>query len=84
MTIQHHGIGQNAPRLLGVSRPHRLRPQLRNTQILACNLDCRHRVTFAAVWESPRSQVLGWLVSHVEPVWPHHVDCRHFLTVQAR
>jgi hypothetical protein len=28
MTIQHHGNGQNAPRLLGVS------------QILARNLDC--------------------------------------------
>ena len=42
MPIQHHGNGQNAPRLLGVSRPRCLRPQLRNTQILACNLDCRH------------------------------------------
>jgi hypothetical protein len=41
-TIQHHRNGQNAPRLLGVSRPRRRRPQLRNTQILACNLDCRH------------------------------------------
>ena len=74
MTIQHHGNGQNAPRLLGVSRPRRLRPQLRNTQILgAISIadmlpaprinDVLHRVTFAAGWESPRSQVLGRLVS---------------------
>jgi hypothetical protein len=42
MPIQPHGNGQNAPRLLGISRPRRLRPQLQNTQIFACNLDCRH------------------------------------------
>jgi len=73
MTIQHHGNGQNAPRLLGVSRPRRLR---RNCEILrswrsisiadmlpAPRInDVLHRVTFAAGWESPRSQVLGRLV----------------------
>src|ERR1019366_2707281 len=42
MPVQHHCNRQNAPRLLGIRRACRLRPQLRNTQILACNLDCRH------------------------------------------
>jgi hypothetical protein len=51
------GNRQTAPRLLGLRRARRLRPQLRNTQILAGNLVCRH-----AVWESPRSQIFGWLV----------------------
>jgi hypothetical protein len=41
MLIRHQGHPQNAPRRLGVSRPRCLPPQLRNPQILACNLGCR-------------------------------------------
>jgi len=66
MTIQHHGNGQNPPRLLGVSRPRRLRPQLRNTQswraISIADMlpaprinDVLHRVTFAAGWNPKES-----------------------------
>ena len=65
MPIQHHGNGQNAPRLLGVSRSRRRRPQLGNTQTLGCNLNCRHAARSANqrhaasshvcdVWESPQ------------------------------
>src|ERR1700730_12452408 len=61
MTIQHHGNGQNAPRLLGVSRPRRLRPQLRNTQILARNLDCRHVARSANHRRAASSHICGWL-----------------------
>ena len=64
MPIQHHGNGQNAPRLLGVSRPRRRR---RNWEILkpwgvisiadmlpAPRInDMLHRVMFA-IWESPQ------------------------------
>jgi hypothetical protein len=35
MTVPPHGNGPTAPRLLGVSRPRRRCPQLRNTRILA-------------------------------------------------
>ena len=77
MTIQHHGNGQKAPRLLGVSRPRRRRPQPRNTQILVCNLDCRHaarsanqrRAALSHVCDAlgiPRSQFSGgWYKSWV-------------------
>src|SRR5450631_1521967 len=61
MSIQHHGKGQDAPRLLGVGRPRRLRPQPRNTRILACNLDCRHAARSANHRRAASSHICGRL-----------------------
>src|ERR1700730_1211328 len=70
MLIQHHGNRQNAPRLLGVSRPRRLRPQLRNTQILACNLDCRHAARSANQRHAASSHVCDCLgIPHESGPW---------------
>jgi hypothetical protein len=41
MPVQHHCNRQNAPRLLGIRRACRLRPQLRNAPISARNLNRR-------------------------------------------
>ena len=77
MPIQHHGNGQNAPRLLGVSRSRRRRPQLGNTQTLGCNLNCRHAARSANQRGAASSHVCdvlgippgvrfsgGWYYSH--------------------
>jgi hypothetical protein len=42
-------------------RPRRLRPQLRNTQILACNLDCRHAARSANQRRAASGHVCGYL-----------------------